>query len=95
MSKVSTSCDNKEKWVSCVSRRRGWTDLGLRGHIGGRGCWWLRNCRRSGNGWVVGCQRVSRRIALISVQCLRVDTCDPIMTCCDRVGLERVLLSQE
>lgn len=31
----------------------------------------------------------------MSVQCLRVDTCDPIMTCCDRIGLERVLLSQE
>lgn len=71
------------------------TDLWLRGRIGGRGCWWLRNWSRSGNGWLGDCQRMRCMVVLPSVQCLRVDTCDPIVTFCDRIGLERVLLSQE
>lgn len=71
------------------------TDLWLRGRIGGRGCCWLRNWSRSGNGWFDSCQRMQRRVVLTSVQRLRVETCDPIVTCCDRIGLERVVLSQE
>lgn len=71
------------------------TDLWLRGRIGGRGCWWLRDWSCSGNGWLDDYQRMRCMVVLTSVQCLRVDTCDPIMICCDRVSLERVLLSQE
>ena len=88
--KVSSRAELKARLL--WSERQERTDLWL---LGGRGCWRLRNTRRSGHGWVGDCQRVSCRTAFVSVQCLRVDTCDPIVTWCDRVVRQRVSLSQE